>query len=340
VFPFRFRPVLPNIARSTSGPRTIITHHLQPLPFAFAVPSRRPLSTLSTESLLRDCYVTHPHHHHRSVPPLPRARPARTPPPPTSTFTSSSKTQNEDEPDDDKQSCASCRTHFLARLLQVRSPPVLTLDSPPASSARSLDTSEQSLSTSSSDRSTPPNHKLSVFTVDGALDFVPNETLPVHSCFPSTLSLPLPTMYSAPLAGLSGYSKFHTSGGGSFHGSHHNAPQPNGSFYGSGSTSSSPYSGGVALAWENINVYKPLPIYDQLTARLNAQAEDGQLILKQLNGVIHFGQMFAIMGPSGAGKSTLLKCLFGTANVKHDGKMYVQNKQVRSVDFVHFCFNL
>lgn len=124
------------------------------------------------------------------------------------------------------------------------------------------------------------------------------------------------SMYSAPLAGLSGYNKF---SGSSFHGS------------ATGTVPSTPTgpSGGVALAWENINVYKPLPIYDQLTARLNSTTEDGQLILKQLNGVIHFGQMFAIMGPSGAGKSTLLKCLFGTANVKHDGKMYVQNKQVR-----------
>lgn len=33
----------------------------------------------------------------------------------------------------------------------------------------------------------------------------------------------------------------------------------------------------------------------------------------------------------GAGKSTLLKCLFGTANVKYDGKLYVQNKQVKAV---------
>src|SRR5690606_32204266 len=61
--------------------------------------------------------------------------------------------------------------------------------------------------------------------------------------------------------------------------------------------------------------------------------------------VIYFGQMFAIMGPSGAGKSTLLKCLFGTANVKHDGKMYVQNKQVKAVfitqnELDHLLLNL
>ena len=131
-------------------------------------------------------------------------------------------------------------------------------------------------------------------------------------------------MNPPPLAGLSGYQKFRASGSlaGSFHGTHKS------SLYGGAGSTTLPASGGVALAWENINVYRPLPIYDQLTGRLNAQAEDGQLILKQLHGVIHFGQMFAIMGPSGAGKSTLLKCLFGTANVKHDGKMYVQNKQV------------
>lgn len=58
----------------------------------------------------------------------------------------------------------------------------------------------------------------------------------------------------------------------------------------------------VALAWEDINVYKPIPIVDQLTFRLNTNVlncDEHNLILRQLNGVIKFGECTAIMGPSG-----------------------------------------
>lgn len=55
--------------------------------------------------------------------------------------------------------------------------------------------------------------------------------------------------------------------------------------------------------------------------------------------------MFFPIGPSGAGKSTLLKCLFGTANVKYDGKLFVQNKQIKAVfitqnELDHLLMNL
>lgn len=66
----------------------------------------------------------------------------------------------------------------------------------------------------------------------------------------------------------------------------------------------------VALAWQDINVYKPIPIVDQLAFRLNTNVlgcDEHNLILKQLNGVIKFGEVLAIMGPSGAGKSLLIQ---------------------------------
>lgn len=69
---------------------------------------------------------------------------------------------------------------------------------------------------------------------------------------------------------------------------------PHGSFHKPGSN--------VALAWEDINVYKPIPIVDQLAFRLNTNVlgcDEHNLILKQLNGVIKFGEICAIMGPSG-----------------------------------------
>lgn len=66
---------------------------------------------------------------------------------------------------------------------------------------------------------------------------------------------------------------------------------PHGSFNKPGSN--------VALCWQDINVYKPIPIVDQLAFRLNTNVlgcEEHNLILKQLNGFIKFGEIMAIMG--------------------------------------------
>ena len=66
---------------------------------------------------------------------------------------------------------------------------------------------------------------------------------------------------------------------------------PHGSYHKPGSN--------VALCWEDINVYKPIPIVDQLAFRLNTNVlgcEEHNLILKQLNGFIKFGEIMAIMG--------------------------------------------
>lgn len=66
---------------------------------------------------------------------------------------------------------------------------------------------------------------------------------------------------------------------------------PHGSFHKPGSN--------VALCWQDINVYKPIPIVDQLAFRLNTNVlgcEEHNLILKQLNGFIKFGEIMAIMG--------------------------------------------
>ena len=66
---------------------------------------------------------------------------------------------------------------------------------------------------------------------------------------------------------------------------------PHGSFHKPGSN--------VALCWQDICVYKPIPIVDQLAFRLNTNVlgcEEHNLILKQLNGFIKFGEIMAIMG--------------------------------------------
>jgi branched-chain amino acid transport system ATP-binding protein len=61
------------------------------------------------------------------------------------------------------------------------------------------------------------------------------------------------------------------------------------------------------------------------------EAGYGELqILKNVDVLVHPGEIVALIGPNGAGKSTILKAIFGTAKVT-SGKIYLRHEDITGI---------
>ena len=78
------------------------------------------------------------------------------------------------------------------------------------------------------------------------------------------------------------------------------------------------YNQRYIIGWRNLSLFESNSIYEirEHPKSLHSQLSSERLILRNLNGQIHFGSLNALMGPSGSGKTTLLKVLNGRKKIR------------------------